>query len=172
MQKKGEAMNENKKEQLDEGIVYDKTEKGLEEIQTRKNNLQQRFRTLLIVVDGKKTRGGILKQFSTLEGAAAALDELEQKGFIMKKVDVPAPAVLAADEEQQQTKRVKAFMLNTLNDAVGSMGLSLIESLRRCETIEGLKSHFENYLYAIKSGRGKATAEEYRTELHKYFTSD
>ncbi len=165
-------MSEDQKKQSDEWIVYEKTEKGVEEIQTRKNNLPQKFRTLLIVVDGKKTRGNILNQFSTLEGAVAVLDELEQKGFIMKKADVLAPGVFTAEEEKKRTQLAKAFMINTLNDAVGSMGLSLIESLRACETLEELKGHFENYLYAIKSGRGKTTADEYKEELQKYFNGD
>jgi hypothetical protein len=162
-------MSLNMNEQSDAWIVYEKTEKGVEEIQTRKHNLPQRFRTLLIVVDGKKTRGDILTQFSTLEGAAAVLGELEQKSFIVKKTSVLAPGVFSPEEEKEKIKLAKAFMINTLNDAVGSMGLSLIESLKTCDTLGELKSHFENYLYAIKSGRGKATADEYKEELLKYF---
>jgi hypothetical protein len=163
-------MSENTKGQSDPGIVYDKTDKGIEEIQTRKYNLSQKLRTLLIVVDGKKTQGAILNQFSTLEGAAAALEELEQKGFIAKKVDVQAPGVITAEEEQQRAKMAKAFMINTLSDAVGPMGLSLIESLKTCETLQELQSHLENYLYAIKSGRGKTTADQYQEELSKLFS--
>jgi len=162
-------MSEHKKEQSVESIIYEKTEMGIDEIQTRKNNLPQKLRTLLIVVDGKKTRGNILSQFGTLEGAAGALEELEQKGFIMKKVEVLAGSGLTAEEEKNQVQMAQAFMINTLNDAVGSMGLSLIEALRSCKTLGELKSHFENYLYAIKSGRGKATADEYKAELLKYF---
>jgi hypothetical protein len=161
-------MGDNMNQQSDEAIVYEKTEKGVEEIQTRKNGLSQKFRTLLIVVDGKKTRANIFKQFSTLEGVAAVLAELEQKGFIMKKTGVLA-GVITPDEEKERIKLAKAFMVNTLNDAVGTMGLSLIESLKTCQTLDDLKSHFDNYLYAIKSGRGKATAEEYREELLKHF---
>jgi hypothetical protein len=166
-------MSESRMGQSDDWIVYEKTGKGTEEIQTRKNNLPQKFRTLLIVVDGKKTRGSILSQFSTLEGAAGALEELEQKGFITKKVDVLAPGVLSEDETKKRIQLAKAFMINTLNDAVGSMGgLSLMEALRACETFDELKSHFESYLYAIKSGRGKTTADEYKEELLKLFPSD
>jgi hypothetical protein len=164
-------MGENMNEQSEEWLVYEKTEKGVEEIQTRRYNLSQKFRTLLIVVDGKKTRGSILNQFATLEGVATVLGELEQKGFIMKKAGVLAPGVLTPLEEKEKAKLAKAFMINTLNDAVGSMGLSLIESLKKCETLDELKSQFENYLYAIRSGRGKATADEYREELLKLFPS-
>jgi hypothetical protein len=164
-------MSENKKEPSTGWIVYEKTEKGTEEIQTRKNNLPQKLRSLLIVVDGIKTRGSLLDQFST-EGAAAALDELEQKGFTRKKAGVFPPGVLSPEEEKKRAQLAKNFMINTLNDAVGSMGLSLIESLRACETLAELKSHFENYLYAIKRGRGESTADEYKEELQKLFTVD
>ena len=163
-------MSENMNAQSNAWIVYEKTEKGVDEIQTRKSNLPQKFRTLLIVVDGKKNRESILNQFGTLEGAATVLDELEQHGFIRKKADVLPPGVLTLDEEKEKTKLAKAFMINTLNDAVGAMGSSLIEALTKCETLGELKSHFENYLYAIKSGRGKSTADEYEEELLKFFS--
>lgn len=165
-------MSENKKEQSDAWIVYEKTEKGVEEIQTRKNNLPQKLRSLLIVIDGIKTRGGILDQFSTQEGGAEALEELEQKGFTRKKAGVFPPGVLSPEEEKKRTQLAKTFMINTLNDAVGSMGLSLIETLRACETLADLKSHLENYLYNIKSGRGESTADEYKKELQKLFPGD
>jgi hypothetical protein len=78
-------------DQMEAWVVYEKTTAGAEEIQTRKHNLSQTLRTLLIVVDGKKTAGAILNQFSIMEGAAPALAALEQKGLIARKADVLAP---------------------------------------------------------------------------------
>jgi hypothetical protein len=153
----------------DAGIVYEKTENGNDEIKTRKYNLSQKLRTLLIVVDGKKDRGAILNQFSLMQGSSAVLDELEQKGFIAKRTGVPAPAKLSPDEEQRRAKLAKTFMINTVSDAVGVMASSLLETLKKCETLEDLQAHFDDYLYAITRGRGKAAADEYREELEKLF---
>jgi hypothetical protein len=154
----------------DSGFVYEKTENGNEEIKTRKFNLSQKLRTLLIIVDGKKERGAILNQFSSMEGAAAALDELEQKGFIARKTaNVAAPGALSSEEEQRRAKLAKAFMINTVTDAVGAMASSLLETLKKCETLQELRTHLDDYFYAITRGRGKAAAEEYREELEKYF---
>jgi hypothetical protein len=158
-------------DQLELWVVYEKTTAGVEEIQTRKHNLSQTLRTLLIVVDGKKTAGAILNQFSIMEGAAPALAALEQKGLIARKADVLAPGTFSPEEALRRAMLARTFMMNTVTDAVGSMGLSLIETLRKCETLQQLQAHLDDYLYAITSGRGKATAEEYRTELAKLLPS-
>jgi hypothetical protein len=152
-------------DQSESWVVYEKTIAGAEEIQTRKHNLPQTLRTLLIVVDGKKTAGAILNQFSLLKGAAPALAALEEKGLIARRTDVLAPGTVSPEEALRRAGLARTFMMNTVTDAVGSMGLSLIETLRKCETLPQLQAHFDDYLYAITSGRGKATAEEYRAEL-------
>lgn len=61
--------------------IYRKTEKGRAEITTRANKLGLRERTLLIMVDDKTTRSGLLSR-NTHPGAGAILDSLLAQGFI------------------------------------------------------------------------------------------
>jgi hypothetical protein len=63
-------------------VVYKKTEKGIEEIKTRKYNLPQKLRYILIVIDGKMTKRVLFNLYSNMDGLAQALDELEKQGFI------------------------------------------------------------------------------------------
>ena len=162
-------MNESKSHESDPGVVYKKTEKGLEEMQTRKYNLPQKLRAILSVIDGKTTVGSLLKQLYTMEGVTTTLVELEQQGFIasIAKKAGAAPSVVLSPDEERRVKMARTFMINTVTDAVGAMGSSLIDNLMKCATVKELQSHFENYLYTIASGRGKPTAEEYREELSK-----
>jgi hypothetical protein len=162
-------MNENKIHEPDLGVVYKKTEKGVEEMQTRKYNLPQKLRAILSVIDGNATVGFLLKQLYTMDGVATILVELEQQGFtgrIAKKTSA-APSTALSPDEERRVKMARTFMINTVTDAVGAMGSSLIDNLVKCATLKELQSHFENYLYIIASGRGKPTAEEYRVELSK-----
>lgn len=103
-------MNENFKSQQDSGVIYAKTDKGTEEIQTRKYKLPQKLRSLLIVIDGKTPTDKILNMFSAMdkpsassneldllgelsamqinsgtEGVSASLEELERQGFIARR---------------------------------------------------------------------------------------
>jgi hypothetical protein len=63
-------------------IIYDKTEKGFEEIQTRKHHLASRLRSLLVLVDGKTGDDGLLKKVAGLGLTAESINELLQHGFI------------------------------------------------------------------------------------------
>ncbi len=79
----------------DDGI-YRKTEKGRTEIATRANKLGQRERTMLIMVDDKTTRSGLLSR-SAHPGAAGMLDSLLAQGYIeMDPGGVPAGAAAIA----------------------------------------------------------------------------
>ena len=162
-------MNSEAKERTETWIVYEKTAQGQEEIQTRKLNLPQKLRTLLIVVDGQKTLGHIVNQFSPMGNVAELLSELDKKGLIAKRGDVYAPGTFSPDETLRRMNLAKNFMVNTVTDAVGPMGSSLIETLKNCDTLSELRRHFDNYLYVISSGRGKSTAKEYEAELAKLF---
>jgi hypothetical protein len=46
--------------------VFDKTEKGREEIATRKHHLAPRLRTLLVLIDGKQGKEELLKKVAGL----------------------------------------------------------------------------------------------------------
>lgn len=62
--------------------IFDKTDKGREEIATRKYHLASRLRTLLVLVDGKHGEGELLKQVAGLGLNEQSLAELLDNGFI------------------------------------------------------------------------------------------
>lgn len=63
-------------------IIFDKSEKGREEIVTRKYRLASRLRTLLVLTDGKQSAGELLQKVSGLGLTAQSIDELLEHGFI------------------------------------------------------------------------------------------
>lgn len=66
-------------------MIYEKTEKGREEIATRKHHLPMKLRTLLVLVDGEKTADRLLHEIAPLGLNAENLNELVQQEYIRKK---------------------------------------------------------------------------------------
>lgn len=63
-------------------LRFAKTDKGHEEIRTRAYRLNPKLRSLLVMVDGVKSVGELLKAATALGGGRDALDTLIQDGFI------------------------------------------------------------------------------------------
>lgn len=65
--------------------IYEKTEKGREEIATRKYRLPLKLRTLLVMIDGEKTSGKLLQEMAPFGLNDDSLNELITQGYIRKK---------------------------------------------------------------------------------------
>jgi hypothetical protein len=80
--------------------VYDKTEKGREEIATRKYRLAPRLRTLLVMIDGKHDADDLLKKVEGLGLGLESLKELQDQAFIAA-LDASSAATPAAQASPQ-----------------------------------------------------------------------
>lgn len=82
-------------------IIYDKTDKGREEIATRKWQLPSRMRSLLVLIDGKKSDADIVQKIGGLGLTLQSLEELQENEFIQRvSVDaMPAPDDLDLTQE-------------------------------------------------------------------------
>ncbi|TXI89900.1 MAG: hypothetical protein E6Q34_09850 [Burkholderiaceae bacterium] len=63
---------------------FDKTDKGREEIATRKHQLPTRLRSLLVLIDGKQTDEMLLQKTESLGINHLSLQKLAQDGFIQR----------------------------------------------------------------------------------------
>jgi hypothetical protein len=146
--------------------VYEKTPKGNEEIHSRKFNLPQKLRTVLIVVDGKKNLQAIINQFGPV---GESLDELERQGFIARKAAPTGIAALSPEEIKERVEMARNFMTNTVKDALGMTppALTFADSLKNVGGLEEFREKLDPYLALITSSRGKKAAEAYGEELTK-----
>jgi hypothetical protein len=71
--------------------IFDKTEKGREEIATRKYHLAPRLRTLLVMIDGKHDANELLKKVAAIGVDEHTVNELFALGFIAP-INGQAPA--------------------------------------------------------------------------------
>jgi hypothetical protein len=76
--------------------VFKKSEKGEEEIRTRKFGIAQHLRQVLIFVDGSTAVSKILEKASGLPDVEPSLEELHRQGFIEENT---APNVASLKEE-------------------------------------------------------------------------
>jgi len=67
---------------VDETLVLVKTEKGSEALQIRSRGLPQRWRTVLVLVDGRQAVGALVARFGALSDIQAALQDLLERGLI------------------------------------------------------------------------------------------
>lgn len=62
--------------------IYDKTQKGREEIATRKHGLAQRLRALLVMIDGQHSTTDLLEKVFGLGLGLHSIQELLDNGYI------------------------------------------------------------------------------------------
>jgi hypothetical protein len=62
--------------------IYEKTEKGREEIATRKHHMPTRLRSVLVMVDGRQPLSALLPHLTKLGLDKGSIDELVEQGYI------------------------------------------------------------------------------------------
>jgi hypothetical protein len=158
--------------------IYRKTEKGRNEIATRANKLGLRERTMLIMVDDKTSRAGLLAKNShpTSEGI---LNGLLADGYIEiasgsgaapdpaaspaapvppAATDSAAPAAAPVEVSLQSASR---YACRTLVTLLGPGADDLTTLVEKCATVEDLTVRLEKCRDVIQAMAGKRKAEEF-----------
>lgn len=164
------------------GVVFAKTQKGQDEIQTRVGALTPRVRRVLIFIDGRRTVDD-LRAMVPSDDLQHTLGMLEEDGYIEVAAVTnaagktaapvaPLPPVTAfrdlpAEPDALDLQKARNFMMNTLNAFVGSLGASsLLDRIDRCLTHPDLRALFDEWYHAIVMSRdGKREAEALRGKL-------
>jgi uncharacterized heparinase superfamily protein len=158
----------------DDGI-YRKTEKGRTEIATRANKLGMRERTMLIMVDDKTPRSGLLSR-SAHPSTGDILDALLAQEFIevdtgaVSAVKAAAPAAeaapvssassAAADVEVSLTSASR-FACRALMDIMGPAADDLTALVEKSRTREDLAIVLEKCRVILQGMVGKQKAETF-----------
>ena len=157
--------------------IYRKTEKGRTEIATRANKLGMRERTLLIMVDDKTTRSGLLSK-SAHPGSGDILDALMAQGFIEIVAgtepgsagvasEVTAQAAAAASQAPAQAPvevsltSASRFACRALVTYLGPSADDLTALVEKCKGVAELTTRLEKCREVIQSMAGRKKAEEF-----------
>jgi hypothetical protein len=154
--------------------IYRKTVKGVQEIETRALKLAPRFRSLLILVDGRRSDDELLRMVTS--AGDQGLQALAEGGFIeaigltaesaprpppaAATPPVPAapapPAPGGAGFEQRRRDAVRALI-----DHVGPMGEALALRMERSRSPEELAALLATAAQIIANTRGRDAAASY-----------
>jgi len=149
----------------DDGI-YRKTEKGRTEIATRANKLGLRERTMLIMVDDKTTRSGLLSR-SAHPSTGDILDALLAQDFIEidtgeVAVAAAAPAAVAAPPAiEVSLTSASRFACRSLMDLMGPAADDLTALVEKSTNAEELATVLEKCRAILQSMVGKQKAETF-----------
>jgi len=172
--------------------IYDKTEKGREEIATRKHQLPARLRTLLVMIDGRHPLETVLSKVGGLGLSGASLDELLDQGFIArvpgtevvpepvkapvrklptaKRVHTPSASVqneIAGMHEAESFATVLDFYHQTIKQVLGLRGFTLQLKVDKAATLAELAALRSPYLEAVEKAKGDEIARSLAERLDK-----
>jgi hypothetical protein len=151
--------------------IYDKTDKGREEIATRKYQLASRLRALLVLVDGRRDQAELLRSVAGLGLDSAALQLLQAQGYIVlatsyASLPPPAPEPPAAPPDPvQQFRSVYQFYTSTIKGTIGLRGVALQLKVEKAASVEELRQLRAPYLEAVQKARGRDVAAALARQL-------
>jgi hypothetical protein len=148
--------------------VLVKTDKGVEEVKTRKYRLAARSRILLFMIDGRHAIGEILDQTAKLGMPATALKELIDGEFVTNisastiRATTPgksAGAGQAISDDVERYIRAQKFMNDTIVDAMGIKAFFFTLKLERCGNVSDLQELVDDYTKAMEKNLGGDMAQ-------------
>jgi len=132
--------------------VLSKTDKGVEEIETRKHKLESKLRTLLIVVNGKTTAAGLAQNFAQRGDVTPLLERLLAEGFVREGAAAGAAAPDAGFEE------LRAELSQAITAVLGPGGDAISEEIEKCKSLEQLRAYVGGRRAMLEAALGKQGA--------------
>lgn len=144
--------------------IYAKTELGTTELVERRMGLAIDVRRLLILVDGKHTVAQILARGQAFHADAAAFEELERAGLIMRLFEARStehvqfePVEHSADEMQSFVDAKKALS-NAVNEHLGFRGYGMLMRLRKAKNLRDLHEMLPDFAQTLAKRKGMEAA--------------
>jgi hypothetical protein len=170
---------------MDKNTLLAKTEKGRDAMARRVPELLPRLRSLLILVDGKRSLAELEKLGDGLGGGAVLLEQLMAHGWVAER-DLSAPfqeSVPYVDSQPfpvaSATPPVAAgsavpslpfpdarrLVARFINDSVGPMGEPTAIRVEACKTPAELRALLPRIRDALQNYRGSSTVQRFDLEI-------
>lgn len=181
-------------------LIFDKTEKGCEEITSRKYHVPPRLRTLLLLANGKHTGEELLKKVAGIGLDDQSLAELVDSGFLFgtpqdepaapSQVSPPEPAAQPAAQpsagqesmandsdkgqstDQAQFEAVYQFYTETITPMLGLRGFGLQLKVEKAASFDDLRALRQPYLDGIFKAKGKEITRSVQERLDRLLSPD
>ena len=156
--------------------IHRKSAKGVAEIETRAHRLAPRLRSLLILVDGRKSDDDLARLMPQADGGLA---QLLADGFIepaavpvtpARPPERPAPSATATDAAQRTAADLPALQrlaVRQLTELVGPLGEGLALRIEKARTFEELQPLLATAEQVITNTRGRQAAADFAARLRQ-----
>lgn len=148
-------------------VVFEKTDAGRAEVTQRKLGLSPGARQILILVDGTRTVAAIKSALPQTGDADVALLDLKARGCIAVRM-APAATAETAEQLKEKLDGVKAYLVDFVNNLVGSDGKELVDEIGRCSTMAQLRAYGDVCAEMVGNFAGKKKADEFLRQLRSY----
>lgn len=131
---------------------FGRTPKGQSEISQGHKSLKGKLRTVLFLVDAGKTADDIQRQVLLIGAPPDSIAQLVAAGYVAEVGQAGAPPAEAAestDDRVANFRVAKAFMNETIVDALGIRAFGFTLRLERCATTEDLVAILPSYAEAL-----------------------
>lgn len=161
---------------MDPTDVYAKTPDGQDEVATRARQLPARLRSLLIMVDGKRSVGEMLAHHPAAEEARANLAALREAGLIAlvpkpaAPAPAPAPAAPAKPVISGDVTAIKRFISQALHDALGPDADLFTARIEATPTLSDVMTQAEKMREVLRSAAGNKKADAFWEKLNGMLT--
>lgn len=165
---------------MDKSMVFAKTDGGREALTGRPPGLTPRLRSLLIMVDGKRTVADLDKMMGAEGAAVPMLEQLAAQGWLQATGPVAAPPVApAAAPSAPNGAAPSVFALGDIwplsdarrrtvrfiNDQLGPMGESLAMRVEACRTAAELQAALPRVRDGLQNFKGAGTLQRFEDEI-------
>lgn len=160
-----------------EELLFDKSEKGKEELATRKYQLPSKLRPLLVIIDGKQGSSVLLKKVAGLGLTEDSLAILLEQGFIVQKaielanspVEKSAAPItkkrVLCTPTPERTVAIRHFFNETIKSKLGLRGFGLQLKIERAGSIVDFLELGETLIESIQKSKGVEMARLTQAEL-------
>ena len=171
---------------MDKSVVFTKSDQGREALTSRPAGLGPRLRSLLIMVDGKRTVGELDKLLGADGAAAPLLAQLAEQGWVLGQMPAapaataPQPTVagaaladsapaaesqLPAPVEALPFTEARRLVVRFINDQLGPMGETLAIRVESCKTPADLQAALPRIRDGLRNFKNSATVQQFDQEL-------
>lgn len=146
---------------MDSHVIYQKTAAGQEEVAARTHKELIRYRTVLILIDGKASVGQLVTMAGKLCNVPEALEQLQAAGLIEAIKAAAAPQPAAGSTVAAPSKETVQKINRALYDAIGPAADDLCMQVEKCRSYPELQQVAEKCSDLVKNIAGKRKADEF-----------
>lgn len=151
--------------------IYRKTAKGSEAIANRQSGLGPRHRSLLIMIDGKRSVAELAPVGSALGDVADLIQALQAEGLIEALNAPAAPAAGAQGAEPAEApprvtlSQAQRHAVRLLNDLLGPGGADLCMRVESTKSAQEFRAVLKRAEQVVRDGLGARKAERFIEEM-------